>query len=68
MPDENTKLHKKLIKYKRVIEKWDKENAKPEGSKSLSSFSNRPPFLAGAISNETLTGGSSYISCAILSD
>lgn len=55
MPDENAHLHKKIITYKSVIREWNKSDMKTEGSqRSFNNFSNRPPFLAGVISSETL--------------
>lgn len=55
MPAENIQLHKKIIFYKSVIKKWDKKDIKIEGAqRSYNNFSNRPPFLAGVISSDTL--------------
>lgn len=55
MPAENMRLHKKIIAYKSVIKEWNKKDIKTEGAqRSYKNFSNRPPFLAGVISNETL--------------
>lgn len=55
MPDENAHLHKKITAYKSVVKEWNKKDTKPEGAeKGLKNYYNRPPFLAGVISNETL--------------
>ena len=55
MSPENTQLHKKIIAYKSVVKEWNKKDLKPEGAQRISkNYSNRPPFLAGVISNETL--------------
>lgn len=54
---ENAQLHKKLIAYRSVVKEWNKKNMRPEGTQkgfSNYSYSNRPPFLAGVISDETL--------------
>jgi hypothetical protein len=53
--DENTKLHKKIISYSSKVKEWNKKDWKPEGAqRGFKNYSNRPPFLAGVISNETL--------------
>lgn len=53
--DENTKLHKKIRVYQDKVKEWNKNDKKPEGAqRSFKDYSNRPPFLAGVISNETL--------------
>lgn len=55
MSPDNLHLHKKIIAYKSVIKEWNENDVKPEGApRSLSNFYNRPPFLAGVISKETL--------------
>ena len=55
---ENTKLHKKITAYNSIVKEWNKKDWKPEGAqKSFKNYSNRPPFLAGVISNETLPRG-----------
>ena len=55
MPAENSKLHKKINASQSVVNKWDRNNTKPEGAqKSYKNYSNRPPLLAGVISNESL--------------
>ncbi|TGE36693.1 hypothetical protein E4K67_19925 [Desulfosporosinus fructosivorans] len=57
IPAENAQLHKKIITYRSMVKEWNKKNMRPEGTqKGLSNYnySNRPPFLAGVISNETL--------------
>ncbi|OLN26103.1 hypothetical protein [Desulfosporosinus metallidurans] len=52
---ENTKLHKKIISYHTKVKEWNKNDRKPEGAqRSFKNYTNRPPFLAGVISNETL--------------
>ena len=56
MPAENAQLHKKIIAYKSVVKEWNKKNTRPDGAeRSTKNYSDRPPFLAGIISNETLT-------------
>ena len=56
MPAENAQLNKKIIDYKSVVKEWNKNNTRPDGAeRSTKNYSNRPPFLAGIISNETLT-------------
>ncbi|MEG6512511.1 hypothetical protein V6C32_11365 [Desulforamulus ruminis] len=55
MPAENAQLHKKIIAYKSVVKEWNKKDRKSEGAqRSFKNYSNRPPFLAGVISDETL--------------
>lgn len=55
VPGENSKLHKKINAYKAVIKDWNKKDTKTPGSqRSYKNFSNRPPFLAGVISSESL--------------
>jgi hypothetical protein len=55
MTAENAQLHKKIAAYKSVVKEWNKKDTKPEGAKrSFKNYSNRPPFLAGVISSETL--------------
>jgi len=55
MPDENGQLLKKIAAYKAVVKEWNKKDTKDEyAQKSLKNYSNRPPFLAGVISNDTL--------------
>jgi len=54
---ENAQLHKKIIGYRSVVKEWNKKNMRTEGTQKGSSnysYSNRPPFLAGVISDETL--------------
>lgn len=55
---ENAQLHKKIVAYRSVVKEWNKKNMRPEGTQkgfSNYSYSNRPPFLAGVISDETLS-------------
>lgn len=53
--EENRKLHKKIIAYNSVVKEWNKKDSRPEGAqKSFKNYTNRPPFLAGVISNDTL--------------
>lgn len=53
--DENTKLHKKIIAHNSIVKEWNKKDLKQEGvQRSFKNYSNRPPFLAGVISTETL--------------
>jgi hypothetical protein len=55
MPAENAQLHKKIASYRSVVKEWNKKDTKPEGAKrGFKNYSNRPPFLAGVISSETL--------------
>lgn len=55
VPGENSKLHKEINAYKTVIKDWNKKDTKTPGSqRSYKNFSNRPPFLAGVISSESL--------------
>lgn len=55
MPDENTQLHKKIAAYRTVVKEWNKKDGKDEyAQRSLKNYSDRPPFLAGVISNDTL--------------
>lgn len=55
VPAENSKLHKTINAYKAVIKDWNKKDTKTIGSqRSYKNFSNRPPFLAGVISSESL--------------
>ncbi|MBU3100649.1 MULTISPECIES: hypothetical protein [Clostridium] len=55
MPVGNMRLHKKIIAYKSVIKEWNKKDIKnKEAQRNFNNFSNRPPFLAGVISCETL--------------
>ena len=55
MPDENAPIHNKIKAYKLIVKEWNKNDPKPEGAeRSFRSYGNRPPFLAGVISNETL--------------
>lgn len=55
MPAENAQLYKKIAAYKSVVKEWNKKDTKPEGAKrGFKNYSNRPPFLAGVISSETL--------------
>lgn len=54
---ENAHLHKKIIAYWSVVKEWNKKHMRPEGAQkgySNYNYSNRPPFLAGVISDETL--------------
>lgn len=57
MPEENAKIHKKILSYKSVVKQWNEKNERPKGAqKNFSSYgyNNHPPFLAGVISNEAL--------------
>ncbi len=55
MPADNAKLHKKIAAYRSVVNEWNKKDNKPEGAqRNFKNYSNRPPFLAGVISKETL--------------
>ena len=55
MPPENASLHKKIKAYMSVVKEWNKNNTKPEGAqRSFKNYTQRPPFLAGVISNESL--------------
>jgi len=53
--DENIKLHKKIKIYQSKVKEWNKIDRKPEGAqRGFKNYTNRPPFLAGVISDETL--------------
>lgn len=53
--EDNNKLHKKIKAYNSKVNEWNKNNKKLEGAqRSFKNYSNRPPFLAGVISNESL--------------
>jgi len=53
--DEGARLHKKIAAYRSKVKEWNKNDTKPEGAqRGFKNYSNRPPFLAGVISNETL--------------
>jgi hypothetical protein len=55
IPAEDAQLHKKIAVYRSMIKEWNKKDKKPEGAqRSFKNYSDRPPFLAGVISNETL--------------
>lgn len=55
LPDENAKLHNKIRAYHSKVKEWNKNDRKPEGAqRSFKNYTNRPPFLAGVISSETL--------------
>ena len=52
---ENAQVHRKIAAYKSVVKEWNKKDTKLEGAqRSFKTYSNRPPFLAGVISTETL--------------
>lgn len=56
MLPENSRLHEKITAYKSVVKEWNKNDRKQEGSRrDYKSYTNRPPFLAGVISNESLS-------------
>lgn len=53
--DENIKLHKKIRSYYSKIKEWNKNDRKPVGAqRSFRNYTDRPPFLAGVISNEAI--------------
>lgn len=55
MPAENATSHKKIAAYRSVIKEWNKKDKKPQGAqRDYKNFYDRPPFLAGVISNESL--------------
>lgn len=55
IPDENAKLHKKIRAYHSKVKEWNKNDRKPEGAqRGFKNYTDRPPFLAGVISSETL--------------
>ncbi|MBZ4644664.1 MAG: hypothetical protein JG777_153 [Clostridia bacterium] len=55
MPAENATPHKKIAAYKSVIKEWNKKDKKPQGAqRDIKNFYDRPPFLAGVVSNESL--------------
>lgn len=52
---EGISLHKKIAAYKSIVNQWNKNDQKEEGAqRSFKSYTNRPPFLAGVISNDQL--------------
>jgi len=52
---ENERLHKKIVAYRFVVNEWNKKDTKTEGAqRGFKNYSNRPPFLAGVISIESL--------------
>ena len=58
IPAENAQLHKKILAYRSMVKEWNNKNMRPEGTQkgfSNYNYSNRPPFLAGVISPETLS-------------
>jgi hypothetical protein len=55
MPAENDTPHKKIAAYRSVIKEWNKKDKRPQGAqRDYKNFYDRPPFLAGVISNESL--------------
>lgn len=55
MSDENAKRHRKIAAYHSKVKQWNKNDKKPEGAqRSFRNYYERPPFLAGVISDETL--------------
>jgi len=55
LSDENVKLYNKIRAYQSKVKEWNKNDRKTEGAqRGFKNYSNRPPFLAGVISNETL--------------
>lgn len=55
MTPENAPLHKKIAAYRSVVKEWNRKDTKSEGAqRNYKSYYNRPPFLAGVISNESL--------------
>lgn len=55
LPDENAKLHNKIRAYHSKVKEWNKNDRKPEGAqRGFKNYTDRPPFLAGVISSETL--------------
>ena len=58
VPADTAQLHKKIAAYRTVVKNWNQTDPRPEGSqKKPSSYyyhSERPPFLAAVISNESL--------------
>lgn len=53
--DGNSRLHKQIIAYKPIVEKWNKDDTKAKFAKrGMESYSNKPPFLAGVVSSESL--------------
>jgi hypothetical protein len=52
---EDTTLHKKIREYKSIVKEWNKNNTKPLGAqRDYKAYTNRPPFLARVISNDSL--------------
>ncbi|WP_088224649.1 hypothetical protein [Desulfosporosinus sp. FKB] len=55
LPDENAKLHNKIRAYHSKVKEWNKNDRKSEGAqRGFKNYTDRPPFLAGVISSETL--------------
>lgn len=55
MPAENAIPHKKITAYKTKIKEWNKKDKKAPGAqRDYKNYYDRPPFLAGVISNELL--------------
>ncbi|WP_414733909.1 hypothetical protein [Acetobacterium carbinolicum] len=53
--DLNTPIHKKIKAYKKTIKEWNEKDTKPEfAQRALSNYWDKPPFLAGVISEATL--------------
>lgn len=56
MSSENATPHKKIAAYRSVIKEWNNKDKKPQGAqRGFNNFYYTPPFLAGVISNESLT-------------
>lgn len=55
MSAENATPHKKIAAYRSVIKEWNKKDKKPQSAqRDFKNFYDRPQFLTGVISNESL--------------
>lgn len=55
MPVENAIPHKKIAAYRSAIKEWNKKDRRPQrAQRDFKNYSNRPPFLCGVISDESL--------------
>lgn len=52
---ENSKLHRKIVAYKNVVNDWNNKDTKEKlAQRSPKNYSKQPPFLAGVISIDAL--------------
>lgn len=55
-PNEKVKIHKKILSYRSIVDMWNRKDTKAEGTqKGKSNYYSNPPFLAGVISNNSLS-------------